>query len=223
MAQIVIYIRLEKYLAEWLTHSLGDPVKFPSQSNENAVIRAFLQQVPEGAKPQLGGEGYTAIVIPESKAKPPEKWHYLGPKGQDAVREAIKDLFTQNLWADLSKLENAMLLLKTGDGKVVELQPVNHRLYQETDSLSTSPVTGEIIEHWHYGHILEYRLTTTALNYFMAHGVIKLRLGTEDRWKEKSWKQDELGKNLSKVYKEILEELSPDYVPPKTKTIYDDF
>ena len=113
MAQIVIYIKLEKYLAEWLTHSLGDPVKFPSQSNENAVIRAFIQQVPEGARPQTGGEGYTAIVIPESKAKPPEKWHYLGPKGQDAVREAIKDLFTQNLWADLSKLENAHIGVNT--------------------------------------------------------------------------------------------------------------
>lgn len=113
MAQIVIYIRLEKYLAEWLTHSLGDPVKFPSQSNENAVIRAFLQQVPKGAKPQTGGEGYTAIVIPESKAKPPEKWHYLGPKGQDAVREAIKDLFTQNLWSDLSRLENTHIGVNT--------------------------------------------------------------------------------------------------------------
>ena len=113
MAQIVIYIKLEKYLAEWLTHSLGDPVKFPSQSNENAVIRAFIQRLPEDTKPQTGGEGYTAIVIPESKAKPPEKWNYLGPKGQDAVREAIKDLFTQNLWADLSRLENTHIGVNT--------------------------------------------------------------------------------------------------------------
>lgn len=119
--------------------------------------------------------------------------------------------------------ENALLLLKTGDGKVVELQPVRHRLYQETDSFSTSPITGEIIEHWHYKHILEYRLTSTALNYFMKLGVTKLRLGTEDRWQEKVWTRDELGGNLSKAYRMILEKLSPDYEPPKKKTIYDDF
>ncbi len=119
--------------------------------------------------------------------------------------------------------ENALLLLKTGDGKVVGLQPVRHRLYQETDSFSTSPVTGETIEHWHYKYILEYQLTATALNYFMKHGVTKLRLGTEDRWREKSWKRDELGQNLLKAYRKILDELSPDYVPPKKKTIYDDF
>lgn len=113
MAQMVIYIRLPKYLAEWLTHSLGDPVKFPAQSNENAVIRAFIQPVPEGDKPQTGGEGYTAIVIPESKAKPPETYNYIGPSGQDAVKEAIMDLFVQNLWADLSKLENSHIGVNT--------------------------------------------------------------------------------------------------------------
>lgn len=150
-----------------------------------------------------------------------DRWNAVTPRLSCEANES-DTVWTLQIWGDMLD-ENAMLLLKTGDGKVVELQPVNHRLYQETDSLSTSPVTGEIIEHWHYGHILEYRLTTTALNYFMTHGVIKLRLGTEDRWKEKSWEQDELGKNLLNVYKEILEELSPDYVPPKAKTIYDDF
>ena len=110
---MVIYIRLEKYLAEWLTHSLGDPVRFPAQSNENAVIRAFLQQVPKGKNPQTQDEGMTAIVIPESKAKPPEKWHYLGPKGRKAVHEAIMDLFVRNMWADLSRLDNSNIGVNT--------------------------------------------------------------------------------------------------------------
>ena len=113
MAQMVIYIKLEKYLAEWLTHSLGNPVRFPAQSNENAVIRAFIQQVPEGKKPQTGGEGMTAIVIPESKAKPPETWHYMGPKGLVAVHEAIMDLFVRNMWADLSRLDSSSIGVNT--------------------------------------------------------------------------------------------------------------
>lgn len=116
--------------------------------------------------------------------------------------------------------ENTMLLLKTCDGKAVELQPTGHRLYQETDSLTVSPVTGEWIEHWHYKHILQYRLTPTALNYFMSHGIEKLRLGTVERWQEKSWKRDELGKALAKAYHIVLERLE---TPQKTKTIYDDF
>ena len=119
--------------------------------------------------------------------------------------------------------EQSVLLLKTTDGKVAEFKPSRHRLYQETDSLTKSPVTGEWIEHYHYKHILSYELTSTALDYFMSHGVAKLRLGTETIWKEKAWKTDELGKNLSKAHKIIMEQLSPDYVPPKRKTIYDDF
>ena len=42
MKDFVFYIKLEHYLAQWLTHSLGNPVRFPAQSNEISVIRRFL-------------------------------------------------------------------------------------------------------------------------------------------------------------------------------------
>ena len=131
----------------------------------------------------------------------------------------LDTVWTLEIWGRFLN-EASILLLKTSDDKVLELTPAAHRLYQETDSLTKSPVTGEWIEHWHYKHILEYRLTSTALNYFMAHGIVKMRLGTESQWKEKVWQKDELGKNLSKAYQIILEKLSS---PPKKKTIYDDF
>ena len=88
MSQFVIYIKLEKYISEWLTHSLGYPVRFPNGSNENAVIRAFIQQTPKGETPDTAAEGMTPIYIPDSKAKPPESYNYMTDSGKKAVREA---------------------------------------------------------------------------------------------------------------------------------------
>ncbi len=50
-----------------------------------------------------------------------------------------------------------------------------------------------------------------------------MRINTESSWKKKVWKKDELGKNMTQAYRIIMERLSPDYVPSKKKTIYDDF
>lgn len=106
MSQFVIYIKLEKYISEWLTHSLGYPVRFPNGSNENAVIRAFIQQTPKGETPETAAEGMTPIYIPDSKAKPPESYNYMTDSGKKAVREAIMDLFTRNLWNELRPIDS---------------------------------------------------------------------------------------------------------------------
>lgn len=113
MSNFVIYVKLEKYLSEWLTHSLGNPVVFPSGSNENAVIRCFIQRTPKGMKPAAPAADETAIAIPESKAKPPSAFNYMGEKGKKAVREAVLDLFTRNLWNDLKGLESSPVGVNT--------------------------------------------------------------------------------------------------------------
>lgn len=46
MSKFVVYVQVEPYLKQWLTHSFGDPVEFPSCSNENAVLRRFLAKRP---------------------------------------------------------------------------------------------------------------------------------------------------------------------------------
>lgn len=113
MSQFVIYIKLEKYLAEWLAHSLGNPVVFPTGSNENAVIRTFIQKLPEDTLPDAPSVGDIAICIPDSKAKPPSSYHYMGKKGKKALHEAIMDLFIQNLWNDLKRIENTNIGINT--------------------------------------------------------------------------------------------------------------
>lgn len=105
MSSFCIYLKLKPYLAEWLINSLGCPVRFPEHSNENAVIRTFIQRRPVGAPVEFNqGSEYTPIYIPDSKAKPPEYYNYITRCGKLAVTEAIYDRFTQNLWNELSQL-----------------------------------------------------------------------------------------------------------------------
>ena len=49
-------------------------------------------------------EGLTPIVIPESKAKDPTIYNYLGPRAKEAVIESIEDLFRRNMWAELGDM-----------------------------------------------------------------------------------------------------------------------
>lgn len=104
MSQFVIYVSLPKYLSEWLTTKLGNPVVFPPSSPQNAIIRAFTMQLPPGQTPELADEGKVAIVIPDSVSKPPMKFNHMTRTGKEAVAEACKDLFIRALWADLSPL-----------------------------------------------------------------------------------------------------------------------
>lgn len=144
MSNFCIYIKLEKYLAEWLTHSLGNPVRFPTGSNENAVIRCFLQKLPDGELPEKPTPDMTAICIPDSKAKPASSWNYMGEKGKKAVREAILDLFIRSLWNDLSRIEGSNIGINTriaawcemhGIG-IDRIETVRQRFYRIRDAYS---------------------------------------------------------------------------------------
>ena len=101
MSNFVIYLKLERHLAQWLNFKFGNPVVFPNYSNENAVIRAFISKRPADVAPELEAPGLTAIAIPDSVAKPPEVYNYMGEKGKAAVRETCRDLFIRALWADM--------------------------------------------------------------------------------------------------------------------------
>lgn len=104
MSKFVIYLSLPKYLSEWLTSHLGDPVVFPHSSPQNSIIRTFLLQRPEGERPDTGGDGLTAIAIPDSVAKPPDRYNHLTRLGKKAVAESCKDLFLRALWSDISPI-----------------------------------------------------------------------------------------------------------------------
>lgn len=115
------------------------------------------------------------------------------------------------------------LLLKTGDGKVLELAPYAEKFDQVTDSMGHNPVTGELIEFYHHESVIYFHLTTTALNYISEHGIAKLRYGHNAYHKDVAYRRNEFGKDLTEAYKKILERMSPDYVPPKKPSIRDGF
>ena len=90
MSKFVVYVQVEPYLKQWLTHSFGDPVEFPSSSNENAVLRRFLSKRPINNLPEQPGETY----------------NFLNGHAKQALTESINDLFRINMWSDLGDLND---------------------------------------------------------------------------------------------------------------------
>lgn len=123
MSSFVIYLQLEPFVSQWLIHSYGSPVKFPAQSVENATIRRFLAKQPEGAE-GMEKEG-TAIVIPDSKAKPPIVYNYLGKHGKAAVTECIEDNFNRCLWMEMCDTDLDRMSIMTAIYAWCELHGIN--------------------------------------------------------------------------------------------------
>ncbi len=95
MSKYLIYVPLEPFQAQWLTHSFGDPVQFPDCSVENATIRRLITKRKD-----------VAIYIPSSKAKDPSVFNYLTKHGKQAIAECVDDLFRMNLWKELGDMSD---------------------------------------------------------------------------------------------------------------------
>lgn len=101
MSQFCVYIKLQPFVAQFLAHSLGNPITFPAQSVENLTLHTMLTLQPKGVMPDTAAEGLTAIAIPDSKTKPPCSWFHLTTLGKKAVVECCEALFMRCLWSEL--------------------------------------------------------------------------------------------------------------------------
>lgn len=106
MSDYVIYLTAPAYLAEWLTHTFGDPVILIKESPESRIMNELLVKLPANAKPDMGEGANVRIVIPYFKGKNPEVYNYLHKSGKDALLESFCTLFDKNLWTEVSALEN---------------------------------------------------------------------------------------------------------------------
>ncbi len=145
---------------------------------------------------------------------------------QTAVKLFCDTTATDTVWS--LEMQGAVahydtLLLKTGDGKVLELVPYDEKFDHVTDSIGHSSVTGELMEFYHYETVIYFHITTTALNYIAEHGIAKLRYGHNDFYRDKDYKHNEFAKDLAGAYHKVLEQMSPDYVPPQKPSIRDGF
>lgn len=134
---------------------------------------------------------------------------------------ATDTVWTMRMEGDMS--DGYILLIKTGDSKVIELHQCDHRWNHVTDSIGHSQLTGEIMEFYHYEQVLYYPITSADLEHIAAHGISKIRCGTDTYFMETTYKDNEFGKRLEEAYKKILEKMSPEYVPPKKPSIRDGF
>lgn len=120
--------------------------------------------------------------------------------------------------------DDAIVLLKLGNGEVVELRPDRRFCNQEIDSMFYNN-EGEAVFIYRDEMIYFYPVDRNTIERIISKGVLKVRLelSHETSWAEKAWKKDEWGQKMGKALSDVDKQMSPDYVPPKKKTIYDDF
>ncbi len=120
--------------------------------------------------------------------------------------------------------KEAVMLLKLGGGEVVELHPDSRWCMQEIDSMYYNN-EGEPVFIYRDEMVYFYPIDRRTIEHIISKGVLKVRLEltSATSWAEKTWKSDVWGKKLGIALNDVEKQLSPDYVPPKKKTIYDGF
>lgn len=101
-----IYLNVEPYLAQWLTHALGNPVELPRESPESKLIKRFLSKKPAEQTPDTGTNSNLRVVIPWSKEKDPRTYNHLSPQAKKLLVQSFETIFLNNLWTSLGSLEN---------------------------------------------------------------------------------------------------------------------
>ena len=115
MKDFIVYIKVEKYIKEWLIHNLGSPVRFPQHSYESELLRHSLRKRPRNAPPVLMEQPDTVpVVIPDDSLHRPEYYNYLGRHAQRAMQSAIDGLFRLALWSDCAPLLHSKRELNRG-------------------------------------------------------------------------------------------------------------
>ena len=99
-----VFIPVKPFVAQWLKFHFGDPVKFPDFSLENQDLKRFSLNKKEykrlGIK-EREHNGGVMVVLPQSKSKDPEYYHYLGRRGEDAIVDSCERIFRRNMFCEL--------------------------------------------------------------------------------------------------------------------------
>ena len=103
MESYIIYLDLDDYLIQWVSHEYGDPVVFPKNSMENDIIEmGLIRETP--ILPVYGPETWrVAIKLPIYKNKDVRKFHYLPLKSRKSLAECIRQRFIVKLWMELHR------------------------------------------------------------------------------------------------------------------------
>ena len=113
MSDYNVYLKVPEYLAQWITHTFGNPVLLEKDCPENRVLNEVLTKTPDGAKPDTGDDANVVMPIPYFKGKDPRVYNYIYPSGKKALQESFYTLFKKNVMEEVGSLENVNCKLST--------------------------------------------------------------------------------------------------------------
>ena len=109
--QFCIHIRLSNYLRQWFLHLYKgkEPVELLRGCPERDIIHRHLAKVPvEGME---ATDETVAICFPTFVGVNRKVWHFITPRGYDALRAVIKADFDMHLWKDIHSVDGKGVLL----------------------------------------------------------------------------------------------------------------
>ena len=71
MSNYNVYLKVPEYLAQWITHTFGNPVSLIKDSPEMRVLNELVVKTPAGKTPDTGEDSNVTIPIPFFKGKDP--------------------------------------------------------------------------------------------------------------------------------------------------------
>lgn len=104
-----IYLKVERYLAQYLTHHFGDPIRLIKDSPEVRILKSLLTKRPrweaeESEEFYLSEDCYIRLEIPYSKEKDPRVYNYLMDSSKKILIEQFDLIFVNNMWTELLEL-----------------------------------------------------------------------------------------------------------------------
>ncbi len=100
-SNFMVYVKMEPYLAQWVAHEHGIPIRFPRGSIENDIIELGLKIRGDDEPVDLPGEGKYAVVLPFYKHKDVMYYNHLSESSKDQLVHCLKVRFAIALWNDL--------------------------------------------------------------------------------------------------------------------------
>lgn len=107
MSDVVIYLKVDLYIAQWLRHEYdGLPIEFPKNSLENDILELGLTKRPMFASVVGPGEKRVPIAVPNFRSKNVQYNTYLPKKSRDILQACIRKRFVLAFWQDMQKFGN---------------------------------------------------------------------------------------------------------------------
>lgn len=139
---VLIYFKLEPYLAEWFIDACGgtNPVRLQRGSSESDILELFLSTGARGRVGEVKPEDSNlAVIVPYFRGKDPQYYNYLPPKARAAFERNIYVRFRVEMWRELHQVRNLSI-------------PITELIYAflEKHNMSDTPQNWETVRQMYY-------------------------------------------------------------------------